>query len=408
MKKTGIVLTIFVSLLALVCGFGGVTAALYITQPASSSTVVVPFEVVSGDTTASVAQHLQDDGLIRNAVLFRLWARYRHLDKGIEPGVYELSANMTMDAILHKIQQGQPDEQIVKILDGLRVKQFPAHMSNLHNFNAQNFMKVVQTGQFIDGTQVSATYWYVLPKQKNVAFALEGYLYPDTYYFSTDATEKDVIVRMLNALGEHLCPGPDAAHMDQYILDQAQCKAHAATVGSTNVSVFTAMEKAYHTNNDAQALYQALTIASFTTREILSYKDAPGVAAVYYNRYAYDRAWRPDDAGTAGFMGCDPCAQYARDTDQPPQDGHYWGQLNGQASQIDCQSPYNTESGCAKGLTPGPIAASTWVVIEAGIAPVNSPNFYFVSDKCGAIHYWTNANDFNAQSAAALASHQGC
>lgn len=407
MRKVGIALTIFMALLALVVGFGGVTAALDITQPASSSTAVVLFEVVAKDTATSVGQRLQDDGLIRNATLFRVWARYRHLDTGIEPGVYELSPSMTMDAIIRKIQQGQPDEQLVNVPDTLRVTQYPNYLTNLKNFNAQNFLKIAQTGQFLDGTQVSSMYWYVEPKQKGAAYALEGYLYPDAYYFATGATEKDVVIRMLNGLGEKLCPGPDAAHIDEYILSQAQCKAHAATVGN-NVNIFTAMEKTYHTSNDVLALYDTLTIASLTTREILSYKDAPGVAAVYYNRTAYANGWRQDDGGTAGYLGSDPSAEYARDTDKPPSNGHWWADLGDNGNKVDCGSSYNTESDCHKGLPPGPIAAPTWVVIQAAIAPPSSPNFYFVSDKCGRIHYWTNANDFNAQNAAAQADHSGC
>lgn len=406
MRKAGIVLTIFVALLALAGGFGGVTVALDITQPTSSATATVLFEVVPNDTTASVAQRLQDDGLIRNALLFRFWARYRHLDTGIEPGVYSLTPSMTMDEIIHKIQQGKPDEQIVHVPDALRVTQYPDHLTTLKNFNAQNFLKIVQTGQFMDGTKVSSQFWFVEPKQKNAAYALEGYLYPDTYYFDAGATEKDVIVRMLNGLGEQLCPGPDAAHYDEYLSDQAQCKAHAVTIGGANI--FTLMEKTYHTNNDVLALNDTLTIASLTTREILSYKDAPGVAAVYYNRTAYAKGWRSDDGGTAGYLGSDPSAEYARDTDHPPSDGHWWADLGDSGNKVDCTNAYNTESGCAKGLPPGPIAAPTWEVIKAAIAPPNTPNFYFVSDKCGNIHYWTNANDFNAQNAQAQADHQGC
>ena len=406
MRKVGIVLTIFVALLALVCGFGGVTVALDITQPASSSTATVLFEVVQHDTTASVAQRLQDDGLIRNALLFRLWARYRHLDTGIEPGAYDLSPSMTMDAIIRRIQKGQPDEQIVHVPDTLRVTQYPDHLTNLKNFNAQNFLQIVKSGQFMDGTKVSSQFWFVEPKQPGAAYALEGYLYPDTYNFETGATEKDVVVRMLNGLGEQFCPGP-AANPNEYLATEAQCKTHAVTIGGVNV--FTLMEKTYHTSDDVLALYDTLTIASLTTREILSYNDAPGVAAVYYNRMSYAKGWRSDDGGTAGYMGSDPSAEYARDTDHSPSSGgHWWTDLGASGNTVDCGSAYNTESGCHKGPPPGPIAAPTWEVIKAAIAPPNPPNFYFVSDQCGNIHYWTNANDFNAQNAAAQADHQGC
>ncbi len=48
MKRGGIILTIILSIFALIVGFGGATTALLVTQPAESgSSVVVDFEVVS-------------------------------------------------------------------------------------------------------------------------------------------------------------------------------------------------------------------------------------------------------------------------------------------------------------------------------------------------------------------------
>lgn len=403
MKRAALILTIVVALVAIACGFGAATAALDITQPAAasaSSTGTVNFVVNKGDTTAQVADHLAKDGLIRNATLFRLWARYKHLDTGIQVGVYKLSPTMTMDDIIAALQKSQPDFQIISVPDALRVTQYASHITNLKNFNAQNFAQIVKTGKFTDGTAVSSQYWYVLPLQKGAVYALEGYLYPDTYYVDTGANADQVVKTMLDALGQHLCPGP-AGQPNAYIFDKQQCLAHAQQVGGT--SIFTAMEKAYYTSDPAQALYDTLTIASLTTREILRYSDAPGVAAVYYNRFLYSIHKSSNDGGTAGFMGSDPSAEYARDTDHPPADGKWWANLADTGNKVDCGSPYNTEGGCHQGLPPGPIAAATWQVVLAAAAPIKSPNFYFVSDKCGNIHYWTNASDFNAQNAAAQA-----
>ncbi len=110
MKRGGIILTIILSILALIVGFGGATTALLVTQPASSgSAIVVDFEVNSGDSTATVAQRLQADGLIRNAMAFKLLAKLRHKDTGIEQGTYQLSPSMTMSAIMDKLQTGHPD-----------------------------------------------------------------------------------------------------------------------------------------------------------------------------------------------------------------------------------------------------------------------------------------------------------
>src|SRR6516165_8244404 len=111
MNRAGIVVTVLVAIIALACGFGAATAAVDLTQPsAASSHVVVHFKVDKGDTTTAVANRLQQAGLIRNALLFRAYARYKKLDTGIEPGVYELTPTMTMNDIIVKLQTGTPDQ----------------------------------------------------------------------------------------------------------------------------------------------------------------------------------------------------------------------------------------------------------------------------------------------------------
>lgn len=408
MKKAGIAVTVIIALLAFVCGFGGAAGALILTQPAGSSSAIVNFVVKSGDTTSSVAQRLQDDGLIRNAFVFRQYAKIKKLDKGIEPGVYKLSANMKMSAIISKLQVGQPDEIIVSVPDSLRVTQYPDHITGLQNFNAASFLKIVKSGNWTDGTPVSKTYWFVLPPQKNAAYALEGYLYPATYYFNVGDDEKAVIQRMIGTLGEQLCPGPNGNPQvaGEYYLDYTQCRAHAATVkvGNTPTNIFDAMDKAYFTKNneagDAQALYDTLIIASLTTREILNYSDAPGVATVYHNRYLEFLGKSGGLGDTAGYMGSDPSAEYARDTDTPPTNGKWWADLGDSGSKIDPGNPYNTESGANHpGLPPGPIAAANWQVVLAAMTPKSPqdyPYFYFASNLCGKILYAKTSADFYA------------
>lgn len=396
-RRATIIIAVIVGVVALSCG-GGAAAmaaiAVNITQPVSHSRTVVKFVVKPGDTTASIAQRLQDAGLIRNATVFRLWARYKHLDTGIEPGIYELSPSMTMDRIMVTLQQSKPQEQLVTVPDSLRATQYPAHLTNLPNFNAQDFLHIVKTGQFADGTAVSSQYWYVLPPQKDAAYALEGYLYPDTYNFDTNVTAHDIITRMLATLGEHLCPGP-ASQPGAYIHDQAQCEAHAATVGPGHISIFAAMEQRYFTTDAARALYDTLTLSSIVTREILHPADAQGVANVYYNRYLVSLGQLQADVGVD--IQADPTAQYARDTDSPPAGGAaWWANLDDAAGNVDPNSPYNTYT--HPGLPPGPIAAAPWNVIAASAYPNpsgSSPYFYFLSDSCGTTHYATTNDEFN-------------
>jgi UPF0755 protein len=415
-KRAGQVITVIFALLAFSCSFVGVAAGLDVTQPANkSANATIQFEVKPGDSTADVADRLQKAGLIRNAVLFRVLARYRKLDTKLEPGVYKLSSGMTMDAIIHTLLTGQPDEQLVTIPPGLRVTQYPKYFGCelgakgawgakgscglLPNFDPTSFVHIAQTGVLPDGTKLSDKYWYVPPKGPNVAYALEGYLFPDTYYFNTSDTEIGVVGRLLSALGQQICPGPDAQ-----IHDAAQCKAHAVEVpvGTKQVNIFTEMENRYFTKNDVVALYDTLIVAAITVREVASDKDAPGVAAVYYNRFL---TWKNNVNNAAGdvvnYLGADPTAQYARDTDSPPADGKWWGKLADAAKNVDPNNPYNTNNPDHKGFPPGPIAAPTFQdIIAAAAASDPKPSvlyYYFFSDCTGKIWYASSFAEFNSK-----------
>lgn len=391
MKGFARVVVVFLVLVSLVVGFVGATAALDIFQPANKHiTTNVKFEVVSGDTTASVAQRLQNDGLIRNAVLFRLWARYRKLDRGLEQGIYELSPDMTMDAIVKKLQVGKPDEIAVIIPDGLRATQYPKYFTGLSAFSADDFLKTAKTGIEPDGTKLWTKYWYIPQPGKNVAYALEGYLYPDGYNFFASATTKDVIEKLVQQFGYEICPGP-TSNPYMYITDAKQCHANAAQVNGKNI--FDLMKAAYpDANNDVEALSDALIISSFAVREINNVKDLAGVAAVYHNRYL--NIVNQGTADTGYKLGSDPSVEYARDTDKAPT-GKWWADVGGDGNKISPNNPYNTYT--QQGMPPGPIANPDWTEIQGGAAPQNSPNFYFASDKCGQMHYATNYNDFQTK-----------
>lgn len=388
MKGFARVVVVFLTLIALVVGFVGATAALDTFQPANKHiTTVVAFEVKSGDTTASVAQRLQDDGLIRNALLFRVWARYRKLDRGLEQGIYQLSPSMTMDAIIKKLQVGKPEEIAVVLPDGLRATQYPSYFTALSNFSADDFLKTAKTGVEPDGTKLWQKYWYIPQPGSKVAYALEGYLYPAGYDFFSSATTTDVIERLVKQFGEELCPGP-ASQPDAYITDAKQCRANAVQVNGKNI--FDVMHTAYpDAKSDVVALNDALIISSFAVREINKVSDLPGVASVYHNRYLNIETQGTKDVGFK--MGSDPSAEYARDTETPPTDGKWWVVVS-DANAVAVNNPYNTRT--QPGMPPGPIANPDWTEIQGGAAPQASPNFYFVSDKCGNMHYATNYNDF--------------
>lgn len=383
MRAFARVVTVILALAVFVAGFAGATAALDIYQPANAKvTTMVKFEVKDGDSTNSVAQRLQDDGLIRNALVFRLWARYKHLDSGIQKGVYILSPSMTMDEIIAALQTAPRDDIAVTVPDGMRATQYPAYLTNLPKFDATQFLAMAKTGIEPDGTKLWTKYWFIPAPvaHSKVAYVLEGYLYPAGYDFFPDATATTVVEKMLDQFTFELCPGPDSKPA-QYADDAAGCRAHATTLNGTNI--FDLMRKTYpDAKSDSAALRDTLILSSFAAREIKNYTDATGVAAVYYNRYQH----MVQGVGDFVTLGSDPSVEYARDNDKPPADGKWWKALiNISGNDVAPNNPYNTYT--QPGMPPGPIASPFWKEIEAAIAPAKSPYFYFVSNNCGKILY---------------------
>lgn len=391
MKGFARVVVVVLALVAFVVSFAGATAALDIYQPTNSKiSTQVQFEVLQGDTTNSVAVRLEKDGLIRNAIVFKLWARYKKLDRGIQAGVYLLRPSMSMNQIIAQLQQATPDEVAVNVPDGLRATQYPYFFQSLQKFKADEFLTIAKTGVEPDGTKLWQKYWYVPQPSSKVAYALEGYLYPALYYFYPNADATTVVEKMLDQFGQELCPSP-ASKPAAYIYDSAKCHQNAAQINGK--SIFDLMRATYtDTKDDVSAIRDMLIVSSFTAREIKYYKDAPGVAGVYYNRYL-DIIHAPNGPGDTGLlMGSDPSVEYARDNDKPPSDGKWWKPLTDSGTKFSPNNPYNTY--VQPGFPPGAIANPFWDEMKAAIAPAQSPYFYFVSNKCGAILYAKTSADF--------------
>jgi UPF0755 protein len=408
MRGRWLVVTVICALLAFCGAFAGVAVGLDLTQPAlAGADTSIPFQVNPGDGASAVAGHLKQQGLIRDATLFRVLATMQHLDAHLRAGIYQLSADMSMSAILKRLLTGRPDQllvivppgkTLVVIPPGLRATEYPPLLAALPNFNAASFLKIAANGVLPSGKHLSDLYWYVQPKGQGVYYALEGYLFPDTYLFNTTDDESAVVQRMLDDLGEHLCPGPDAAHANQYIHDQAQCKAHAAAVGPKNDSIFAEMEQRYFTGGDRLALYDTLMIASLVVRVTPQDASAPGVASVYYNRYLASRKNGYSPAGDyVPNLDSSASVQYAQDSDHPPKNGNWWAPLLDDPANVDSGSAYNTASPDNTGLIPGPIAAPTWAdVVGAATAdqPSASPYYFVAADRCGTAHFARTLADF--------------
>jgi UPF0755 protein len=351
--------------------YGAVTLGADVVQPAARpGAPPVRLVIRPGETTAQIAAELQQRGLIRNALVFRLWANRQGLDRSLRAGIHLVSASMTMDQIIAALQQSVADQISVTIPEGARVTEYPRFLTGLPRFDAQAFLAIARTGTFAGSEQ----YWYVNPAP-GALYALEGYLFPSTYYLSPDADATTVVRTLLDGLGLQLCPGP-AADPNRYLRDETQCRTHARIAdAASQLNVFAALDQRHLT------LAQALTLAAIVQREARSAEAKAGVASVYYNRFLAAAGLEPGpENGGPRTLDADPTVQYATGTDTDP-----WPVLPDAARLVAPSSLYNTYTHL--GLPPGPICGAGLDVLLDVIAGPHTDAYYFITGADHRMHY---------------------
>lgn len=340
LKKRGLsaITPIIATLLLAVLLFAGFwqtwsTVANLLAVPTTSQTSKITLTIQPGETTQQIADELQTKGLIRNALIFRLWARIKGLDSSLQAGVYNLAPGQNVDEIIAKLQNGQPDAKNLLVIDGWRLEQIANQAASLGlpNFNKQDFLNYTHhPDQFPD----KAKY----PLLANLS-SMEGLMYPDTYAVPINATTVQIIDMMLDDLNQ---------------------------VIQTNNLVALAQK-----NNLSE--YQMLTLASIVQREASNDSQMPLIAGIYWKRINQPSA----DVG-GPILQSDPTVEYAYDTDHPPvPPAEYWVDLNqyGTGSTVDTDSPWNTYT--HPGWPPTPISSPSLIALQAAASPQSTNCYYF-------------------------------
>ncbi len=291
--------------------------------------VVIP----SGSSTAEIASILEENDLIDQPLVFRLYSRVSGKDGSYQAGTYSLSADMGYTQIMAVIIAGNPRETVdVVIPEGYKITQIAALLEE---------KGVCTSADFYDAL-INETYDYdffdSIPQASDGGvyegriYRLEGYLFPDTYNFYTESSGKTVINKML-------------ANFDSKI----------------TVAMKSAMQSQGLTLDDV------VIMASITQREAASDKEMPKVTRVLYNRLqsSYTR------------LECDSTALYVEDL-----------MPNTQNLAI-ISNAYNTYK--RSGLTAGAICNPGLKAIEAAIYPSEDETirqcYYFANDTAGNTYY---------------------
>lgn len=170
MRRLLLFLSLGVGFIMLVV-LGGFLAALfyYVHTPLdSTNNSTQAFSVETGQSLATVANHLEQEGLLRWGPGFRFLGRYTK--QTLQAGEFELSQVMSPAQILDVLAHGRPMLHRLHFAEGLTMYQVAQAVEASTLTTAERFLEACQDQEFLQNNGIKAA-------------SAEGYLSPETYFF---------------------------------------------------------------------------------------------------------------------------------------------------------------------------------------------------------------------------------
>ena len=281
-------------------------------------------DVKSGSSFARTASQLEEAGVISDAMPFSLLARWRHVTGQIHAGQYLFESAAKPGEVLDRLVAGDIRKFHVTIPEGFTLRDIAARLATTNIGSAEAFLALCRDSEFLDELGIDVT-------------SLEGYLFPETYTYTSSTTPQQLLQAMVTQLQTELTPEllADARTLD---LDR----------------------------------HQLITLASIIQKEAGNVAEMPLISAVFHNRL---KAGIP--------LQADPTVIYGI------------ADFNGNLTRKDLEktTPYNTYR--IKGLPPGPIASPGRSALDAAAHPAESKALFFVSRGDGTHEFSTTLQDHN-------------
>ncbi|HSX39859.1 MAG TPA: endolytic transglycosylase MltG [Candidatus Saccharimonadales bacterium] len=359
-QRKKIAITTMLLLLVLIPVLGFVYYNFAINRPAQNDKRIT-VKIEKGLGVSGISKQLRDQNLINSEFLFSFYVVSNHLQNSIQAGVYTIPAGTSIVKLTDLLQHGTDDIRIT-FLDGWRVEEYAREaVKKFNNIDYEQFIKLAKND--------------------------EGYLYPDTYFFNSDASEKDLVQKLQENF----------------------------TLHTKNVLTESQLQKMGLTMNDA------ITLASIVEREVANDNDRPIVAGILLKRLKAGALLGADATtqySVALIAFCAPglplnCFDGSKDCNLPNDirqclekygntdsqrilSINWWPQSISQ-EEIQFNSPYNTR--VVAGLPPAPISNPGIGAINAVInAKVTDYNFY-LTDSHGVTHYAKTLEEHNRNAA---------
>lgn len=165
--------------------YGIYTLNRYAFTPTAATAEPVTFVVRSGQGMSEIARLLAADDIIRQPLVFRLFARANGLDKRIKAGEYRLSATMSPSDVLDKLVKGKVVLYRLTIPEGYTMDQIADLVEDSGVASRDAFLEALKDQQLKTQLHIEVE-------------SFEGYLFPDTYFFPKNTTARAIISALVS------------------------------------------------------------------------------------------------------------------------------------------------------------------------------------------------------------------
>lgn len=279
-----------------------------------SATVLIE----KGDNFMEVAKKLKKEKLISSSSYFIYYVWSRDYSGKILAGEYEIEPKMKIPEIVRILIRGETKPGYVSVTfpEGWTAKQMSERLDE-KSLPGKEFLSIVENPP----VEIFSAFDFLdaLPKGSS----LEGYLFPDTYFFAPEATSQEIVMKILK-------------NFDSKFSEQTR-------------NEITAQGKKYD---------EIIIMASIIEGEVNNAKDRGLVSGIF---------WKRLDIGMP--LQSDATVSYALGGEK---------KIQHDARDIGIDSPYNTYK--YKGLPPGPVSNPGIASIKAAINPTDSDYLYFLNN----------------------------
>ncbi len=282
----------------------------FIKEPASTAAVEKIFTIKPGQNLTIIAKNLEKKSIISNKTYFTLFTKMKKAEKKLQAGEYLLSASKSPEHILEILLKGKVKLYRMTIPEGMNIREVAALVEKTDLCNKTRFIDLCQDRSFIISLGIKST-------------SLEGYLFPDTYFFPKHTSCEDIITTMVG-------------HFK--IIFTEKWKARAKTLGFS--------------------VHDIVTLASIIEKETGDASERPLISSVFHNRLGKNMRLESDPTVIYGIKNFDG---------------------NIKRKHLKMLTPYNTYQ--IKGLPMGPISNPGAKSLQAALYPAQTEYLFFVSKK---------------------------